>query len=68
MDSYPIKKPVPKYQVKTDYAQYYPDYWVEKSVRILGIHLYWKKMAYYANRQRAKDIVKSLELNPKAKL
>ena len=67
MDNYPIKQPVPKFKVKPDFAQYYPDYWVFKSVRIFGIHLYWKRMAYYRTRQTAEDKVTELLANPSTK-
>lgn len=68
MDAYPIKLPVPKYRVRADKTMYYPDYWVDRSVRIFGIHLWWRRMAFYRTRQTAEDKVKQLLANSNTKL
>jgi phage-related protein len=53
------------YRINEKVFSSHKEYWIEKSVQLLGIHLFWKKTSknYYDNLAKAKQKLNELREN-----
>ena len=60
MDTYPIRLHKPRYQIYEECYLCTREYWIQKSITIFGIHLWWKRIAYYPTRADAAKALTTL--------
>ena len=55
-------KQLKNYRIKKIQYKNHTEYWIEKSIRFLGIHLFWDKttLSYYREEQSAIDDLESI--------